>query len=169
MRGGQPHEQRVQVSSFKGLDSLNTSKESMRAPNREPLRETLVRTGIIALVIGAVLAQWLGGLTRWPLTTLMVLWPSFGGHWVELWFLNWLRPRLSARQAVQMGARLGVWFAAGIGLAFGMHVTAIALSRYPPAKWPAWWLGGLGFIGIELVAHLILHVCRRPSFYNGRG
>src|SRR5437016_5433814 len=61
-------------------------------PYREPLRSTLWRTGTIALVLGAVLARWWGGLARWPIAVVLLLWRAFGGHWVELWFLNWLRP-----------------------------------------------------------------------------
>ena len=141
-------------------------------PYREPLRITLVRTSTIALVVGAVLAQAWDGPARWPVATLLVLWPSLGGHWVEVWFLNWLRPRLSAARAVQVGARVGVWFVGGTGLALGMALTAMALG-FRPAQWgawgPAWWLGGLGFIAIELVAHLMLRLRGRPSFYNGRG
>jgi hypothetical protein len=138
-------------------------------PYREPLRVTLVRTGIIALVVGAVLARSRGGLARWPMATLLMLWPSFGGHWVEVWFLNWLRPCLSNARAVQVGARVGVWFVGGIGLALGMDLTAMALAGFRPAQWPAWWVGGIAFIGIELVAHLVLELRGRPSFYNGRG
>ena len=134
---------------------------------------TLVRTGTIALVVGAVLSYWRGGLTRWPIITLLVLWPSFGGHWVEVWFLNWLRPRLSAARAVQVAARVAVWFVGGVGLALGMGLTAMALGEFRTAKWspwgPAWWLGGVAFIGIELVTHLVLQLRGRPSFYNGRG
>jgi hypothetical protein len=69
-------------------------------------------------------------------------------------------------------ARLGVWFVGGTGLALGMGLTAMALG-FPPAQWrawgPAWWLGGLVFIGIELVVHLALQLRGRPSFYDGRG
>jgi hypothetical protein len=138
-------------------------------PYREPLRTTLLRTGAIALIVGAVLALSRGGLARWPLATLLVLWISFGGHWVELWFLNWLRPRIPAARAVQVAARLGVWFVGGIILALGMGLTARALAGFRPAHWPAWWVGGVGFIGVELVAHLFLQLRGRPSFYNGRG
>ena len=138
-------------------------------PYREPLRVTLARTGAIALVIGAVLARWSGGLAHLPLATLLGLWPSFGGHWVELWFLNCLRPRLPVARAVQVGVRVGLWFIGGIGLALGMRMTAMALTGFRPAHWPAWWLGGLAFIGIELAAHLVLQLRGRPSFYNGRG
>jgi len=138
-------------------------------PYRESLRTTLVRTVTIALVVGAVVARWWGGWARWPIITLLILWPSFGGHWVDLWFLNWLRPRLSTTRAVQVVARVGVWFVGGIGLAVGMGLTAMAIAGFRLARWPAWWLGGVAFIGIELVAQLALQLRGRPSFYNGRG
>jgi hypothetical protein len=138
-------------------------------PSREPFRITLLRTGMIAIVVGAVLARMWGGLARWPMNTLLVFWASFGGHWVEVWFLNWLRPRLSVARGFQVAARVGVWFVGGAGLAMGMGLTAMALAGLRPAYGSAWWLGGLAFIGIELVAHLVLHLRGRPSFYNGRG
>ena len=138
-------------------------------PCREPLHITLVRTGMIALVVGAVLSRWWGGLARWPIATLLMLWPAFGGHWVEVGFLNWLRPRLSIAPAVQVGARIGGWFVGGVGLFLGMGLTAMALTGFWPAQWAAWWLGGLAFIGIELVAHLVLQLRGKPSVYNGRG
>jgi hypothetical protein len=136
-------------------------------PHREPLSSTLIRTAAIALVAGAAVAHWWGGLARWPLATLLLLWPAFGGHWVELWFLNWLRPRLSGSRAIQVVSRIVVWFIGGTALALGMSLTAMTLGR--PLHWPHWWVGGLGFIGIELVAHLGLQLRGRPSFYNGRG
>ena len=104
------------------------------------------------------------------MATLLVLWPSFGGHWVEIWFLNLLRPRLSIARGLQVSARIGVWFVGGAGLAVGMGLTAMALAGFRLAHWPAWWwLGGIAFIGIELVAHLVLQLRGRPSFYNGLG
>lgn len=138
-------------------------------PYREPLRRTLIRTGTIALVVGLLLTPRWGGLGRWPLTTLLVLWFSFGGHWVDLWFLNWLRPRLSRARNVQVGARVAVWFVGGTGLGLGVALTAMLLAGRQPAQWSAWWLGGLAFIGVELVAHLVLQLRGQPSFFNGRG
>jgi hypothetical protein len=145
------------------------SMTSQWQPYREPLRTTILRTGMIAIVVGGVLARFWGGLARWPMATLLVLWPSFGGHWVEIWFLNWLRPRLSIARGVQVAARLAVWFCGGAGLAIGMGLTAMALAGFRPAHWPAWWLGGLAFISIELVTHLVLQLRGQRSFYNGRG
>jgi hypothetical protein len=138
-------------------------------PYKEPLRATLVRTGTIALVVGAILAWRGGGLARWPMATLLVLWPSLGGHVVEVGFLNFLRPRLPFARGVQIGVRVVVWFVGGIILAFAMMLTALALTGYRPLHGPAWWLAGFAFIGIELVAHLALRLGGRPSFYDGRG
>lgn len=92
-----------------------------------------------------------------------------GGRWVEVWFLNSLLPRLSSARSVQIAARIAVWFVGGIGLAIGMGLTVIMMSRIRPAHWPAWWLGGFALIGIELVIHLVLQLRGLPSFHNGRG
>ena len=138
-------------------------------PYREPVGITILRTGTIAIVVGAVLAELQGGFARWPLAALLVLWPSFGGHCVEVWFLNWLRPRLSVARGPQVAARIGVWFIGGLGLAVGMALTSAAFTGSRRMHWPAWWVGGLAFIGIELVVHLVLQLRGRPSFYNGRG
>ena len=145
-------------------------------PYRESLAATLARTGTLAAVAGLVIAVASPvGLARWPLAALLALWPALGGHFVELWFVNWLRPRLPDGPAVQAAARLGTWFAGGCLLAAGMALTVMALgpqhARWP-RDWHAWWqtccLGGLGFVAIELAVHLVLHLRGLPSFYNRR-
>lgn len=138
-------------------------------PHRERLRTTLARTIGIAVVAGAVLAARWGGLARWPIATLLMLWPSFGGHWLELWFLESVRPRLSRRRSVQIAARLATWFAGGIVVAVGMVITATTLVGRPPIPWKLWWAAGLAMIAIELTAHVMLHLRGAPSFFDGRG
>jgi hypothetical protein len=139
-------------------------------PYRESLPATVARNGAIAVVLGGVFATATGGgLARWPGATLLALWPTFEGHALELFFLNWLRPRLPAGRGVQAMARVAVWFVGGVVLLFAMRATSMAIGRAPPMRWPAWWVGGLAFIGIELVAHLVLQLRGRPNFYNGRG
>jgi hypothetical protein len=138
-------------------------------PFHESPRVTLLRTVGIALVAGGVVAHWWGGLGRWPLATAVMLWPSLGGHWLELWFLNWLRPRIPAARPVQVVVRLAVWFMGGLGLGFGMRLTVIAFTGRHSTQWPAWWAAGLAFLGIEFTAQAALQVRGRPSFFNGRG
>lgn len=138
-------------------------------PFQEPIRRTLFRTVMIAFVVGGVIALSSRRWSIWPLATLLVLWPSFGGHWVEVWFLNWLRPRVSPSPIVQTATRLLVWFVGGSLFALGMGLTASALGEWRSPHWLTWWLGGAAFIGLELVMHLLTQLRGRPSFYNGRG
>jgi hypothetical protein len=130
---------------------------------------TLTRTVGIAVIAGAALASRWGGLARWPLTSVVMLWPSLGGHYVELAYLHVVRPRLSESRAVHVLARIAVWFIGGALMLVGMRFTALALHAPRHLPLSAWWIGGLVFIGVELVAHLALHARGRPSFYTGRG
>ena len=138
-------------------------------PHKEPLRVTLTRTFTIAIVAGLIVSRFWGGVARWPMLTLLLLWPSFGGHWVELWFLNWLRPRIPASSGIQAAARVCAWFVGGVMLGLGMFTTAMLIARFSVDRWPAWWTSGFVFLGVELIAHLALQLRGRPSFYNGRG
>ena len=139
-------------------------------PHRESRRTTLVRTGTVALVGGAVLTLASGhGGAWWPIATLVLLWPTLGGHFVELWFLNWLRPRLPVSRGAQIAGRLGAWFVGGVAIAFGMAMTARLLTGAPPTRQLAWWVGGLAFIGLELVVHFLMLLRGLPSIYDGRG
>jgi len=150
----------------KGHGSLVVPITPHFQPVREPLTTTLLRTGLIALAVGVFLAYRWGALARWPLASLLVLWFSLGGHWVEVWFLNWLRPRLSPARPVQVAARVATWLIGGTGLALGMMATTQLLHGPPSAPW---YLGGPAFIGLELAVHRFLQLRGRPSFYDGRG
>jgi hypothetical protein len=138
-------------------------------PYREPLRVTLTRTIGIAMFAAAVAAPWLGGFRRWPMLVVLMLWPSFGGHWIDLFFLNWLRERLPSATLVQRVARIALWFAGGMVLALGARLTAALIFSRPPATWLPWAVAGAAFVAIELVAHAALQFRGRPSFYNGLG
>jgi len=137
-------------------------------PFQEPLSSTLKRTIAIAIVVSAVLAWRWGRWTHWPTLALLILWPSLGGHYVDLMFLNYLRPRSPAARAVQLVMRGVVWFLGGVGLAVGMWGTAMLIGSRTMHR-PAWWVAGLAFIGIELIAHVVLQLRGMPSVYNGRG
>lgn len=134
-------------------------------PYSEPVRTTALRTGGIALVGGLLLARFGFGMRHFPLAVAIVLWFSLGGHFVELFYLNWLRPRLPASRAVQTPVRLGIWFVGGVLLGYGMYRTALWGGGFVNAL--VWWVAGLAFIVVELIAHVPLQLRGRPSFYNG--
>lgn len=138
-------------------------------PYREPFRVTLTRTVSIALVAGAAVAVAAGGVRLWPAYSLLMLWPAFGGHWIDLLFLNGLRPRLPSNRLIHQLSRLFVWFVGGVALAAGLQLTARALFDRPTLFWLTWGIAGAAFVGIELVTHAALHLRGRPSFYNGLG
>jgi hypothetical protein len=125
-------------------------------PFHEPLRATLLRTVAIALVVGVVV----GRSALWLPWTAFALWLTFGGHWVEVFFLNGLRPRLPAERWAQVGARLLIWIVGGTVLMVGARATALALG-IPAMRVPPWWLGGPIFVGIELVVHGLTQLRRQ--------
>jgi hypothetical protein len=135
---------------------------------QEPIGRTLVRNVAIAVAVGAVLAMRKGnpGLLV-PLSTL-ALWFSLGGHFVEVAFLNGMRPLIPSGRLAQVSARLATWFAGGSMLYVLMATTARVLLVHAP-RLGLWWLGGLFLIGLELVVHAALSLRRRPNFYSGTG
>jgi len=153
------------------------TSQTVFTPFREPLRSTLCRTGLIAIGISTVMMLPRTLAPRWSEHTLgmwlvgiaAALWFTFGGHWVEVWFLNWLRPRLRPSRPTHVAARLAVWFAGGSLLFVGMATTMRLLGSTPPAL-TLWVEGGLLFILVEMVFHFALLQARGlPSFWNGRG
>jgi len=132
----------------------------------EPLHITLVRTGLIGLVLGLVAARVQSQPATWPQWTAFALWFSFGGHWVELFFLNWLRPRLASARWAQVTGRLFTWLVGGALLMVGARVTVLSLSAQS-LRLPPWWLGGPVFVGLELLVHALPALRGRPNFYNG--
>jgi hypothetical protein len=135
-------------------------------PYGEPLRVTLTRTVGIAALVAAIVALSMHDVRRWPALTLVFLWPSFGGHWIDLWYLNWLRPRLPSNRSMRRAAHVATWFAGGVLLGIGVRVTASSLLSHPSLAWLTWWRAGAAFVAIELAAHVALHLRGMPSFYR---
>jgi hypothetical protein len=96
-----------------------------------------------------------------------MLWPSFGGHWIDLLFLNGIRPRLPRSGVVQRLARIAVWFGGGALLAVGVRMTAGIVLEHTRLAWLTSVTAGLIFVAAELTAHAGLQLRGRPSFYNG--
>jgi hypothetical protein len=139
-----------------------------REPVTEPWRATARRTGTIALAIGVGVGLYERQLAAVPSATLLAMWFTLGGHLVEVIFRDHLRYRMGGQVPVQVVSRLVYWFAGGSALYAGALTTRAILTGRGGAPWP-WWTGGVAFVGLELLVHLMLHARRCPSFYDGRG
>lgn len=137
------------------------------SPRPESLRATLLRNGLIAVGVASVVVLSTRRWSQGPAFALLALWPSFGGHLVEIFFLRVAQPRLPAGRPIAIATRLVTWFIGGSLLFAAIRCTAPLLG-VNLRHWPAWWRGGLGFIALELLVHLGLQLRGRPSFYNGR-
>ena len=138
-------------------------------PYSEPLRTTLTRTVLLAAIAAAAFTVPRRGLAAFPAALVVMLWPALGGHFIELAYLNRVRPLLSGAAATRRAVRLAIWFFGGVLLGIVMYQTAIRLMPMLPRPWTMWWIGGVGFVAVELLAHAGLQLRGRPSFYNGRG
>lgn len=74
----------------------------------EPLRVTLARTFTIAICVALVVAASGPGLRSWPALAVVMLWPALGGHWIDLFFLNW--PRLISFIGIEPVAHAALQF-----------------------------------------------------------
>ena len=137
-------------------------------PCREPWRTTAIRTGSIALAIGAAVGIYQRRIGAAASTTLVALWFTLGGHFAEVLFRNHLRYRIGGQVVVQVLARLLYWFIAGSVLSLGAIASLALVIGRSSSPWP-WWAGGAFFIALELAVHLVLRRRGLPSFYDGRG
>jgi hypothetical protein len=115
-------------------------------------------------------AQWHACLALF----VFVAWITFGGHWLEIAFLNILRPRISHWPDFSLILlRLCVWVVGGalLFLAGIISRSLLLTGALPPGSQmlAALLLGGPAFIVVELVAHILLLRRGRPSFWNRLG
>lgn len=150
------------------LSSMVPEQPSLFVPFRERLAQTVGRTFTIALIPSIVIGLRTQNVAVTVTGFLAGLWFSFGGHWVEMLWLEQLRTRINPSRPIQILCRIGFWFAAGCALTFFMGLTIRAIDGHSPI--PNLAVGGLVFIAIELVVHaVLLHFRGRPSVYDGRG
>ena len=140
--------------------SLSAPSQPTWQPLAEPWRATARRTLLIALAVGVGIGLYRGRWGTVPVATLIALWFTLGGHFVELVFLNGLRSHIGGGRAVQAVARVAWWFAGGCVLYAGARVTGLLLVGRAVLPWP-WWTGGIFFIVLELFVHALMRA-RRP-------
>lgn len=165
-----------------------TQRLSLTPAATEPIHVTLRRTVPMALIIASIVtvvvrgvplhpAEWLAWLAR----AAAALWITWGGHYVERFYLLRVlpavavdnEPRSPARWLLRLAARSAVWALGGAALGIGAMTTyrlmldhawpnPVALPQYAT-------LGALGLVLIELFGvHLFFAALGRPSAWARR-
>ncbi len=134
----------------------------------EPRSTTLLRTTGLALAVGVGAGLYQRRLVAVPITTLLALWFTLGGHYVEILFRNGLRPLIAGQVLIPLLVRLVIWFVGGSALYAGALATRALLTGHRALPWP-WWAAGALFVAAELLIHLLMRARRQPSVYDGLG
>ncbi len=138
----------------------------MPLPQAEPLWAPFRRNTLLAMGAGAALSLPHPTVRRWFAATLIMLWPTFGGHFVELLFLRGMSPRVSPSIGVQTLVRILTWFLGGMLLSLPMLATVRATGVPHFASWLSPWMGGVAFVALELLVHAIRRLRGLPSLYQ---
>lgn len=122
----------------------------MKDPEKytEPFITTVIRTILTATVITVIL-YWLhvfpsgdkSKLTLFEITWLVVFCIVFGGHWLELVFIDHLKFALPKNILLLYVIRIAYWFLCSIPLLF-MANLVFDLFSYKTAHLPHWWTFG---------------------------
>jgi hypothetical protein len=155
------------IADGTGIMTLAPRNRSLGTPFAEPWRVTAVRTVSLAVAIGAGIGLYQRQLVAGLLGTVVALWFTLGGHFLELLFRNQIGHHSGSRP-MRSVTRLGYWFVGGSVLYAGALATRALLVGRAAHPWP-WWVAGVGFVGVELVIHRLLRLRGQPSFYDGLG
>ena len=141
--------------------------------NTEPFIQTVIRTIVTTTIIAAVL-YWLHVFPPYEkskLTLCEMIWSIvfcivFGGHWLELVFINRIKFALPKNILLLYFIRIVYWFLCSIPLFVMMNLISDLFS-YKTDHLGHWWTFGFFYIGIQLMMHGIMQTRFKKSFYNG--
>ncbi len=141
--------------------------------NTQPFTQIITGSIVTTTVIAAILV--LTGIFPWHEKTKFeifgIIWPAifcivFGGHWLELFFVNYLKFVLPQNIFLLYIVRIGYWFLCSIPL-FLLASFVIQLLTNDQKQLGHWWAFGFLYIGIEMLMYGIMQVRSKKSFYNG--
>jgi hypothetical protein len=141
--------------------------------NTESLIQTIIRT-ILTTTIIAVIINWLhifpsgekSKLTLFEMIWSVVFCIVFGGHWLELMFINYIKFAIPKNILLLYFIRIAYWFLCSIPLFFMANLINNLFSR-KTGHLGHWWTFGFFYIGIQLLMHAIMQIRFKKSFYNG--
>jgi len=141
--------------------------------NTEPFIQTVIRT-ILTTTIIAVILYCLhvfppgdkSKLMLFEMIWLIVFCIVFGGHWLELVFINRIKFALPKNILLLYCIRICYWFLCSIPLFF-IADFIYNLFSHNRGGLGHWYTFGFFYIGIELLMHAIMQIRLKKSFYNG--
>ncbi len=145
--------------------------------NPEKFPESFIKTVIRAIVTTTIIAIILYWVHVFPtgdkskLTLFEMIWSIvfcivFGGHWLELLFINYIKFALPKNILLLYFIRIAYWFLCAIPLFFIADFINTLFS-HKTSHLGQWWTFGFFYIGIELLMHGIMQIRAKKSFYNG--
>jgi hypothetical protein len=147
----------------------------MKNPEKYPevFFQTIKRTIITTIIIAAIIT-WCGIFPSGDKSKLVLFgisWSAvfcivFGGHWLELVFINYIKFGLPRNIVLLYLLRIPYWFLSSVPLFFIAGIVANLFSN-KPVYLGRWWMFGFIYIVIELLMHAIMQVRYKKSFYNG--
>ena len=147
----------------------------MKSPekNTEPFIQTVKRTVITTTIIAIILflCRVFPTAGKSSLVVFGTIWSVafcivFGGHWLELLFINHIKFSLPKNMLLLYFIRICYWFVCSIPL-FVLAVLVNNLFSHRAANFDHWWAFGFIYIGIQLLMYAIMHARLKKSFYNG--
>lgn len=145
------------------------SPEKYHEPFLQTVKRTIITTTIIAAIItfaGVFPAGGKSKLVLFGISWAMVFCIVFGGHWLELLFINYIKFVLPKNIIVLYLVRMAYWFLSSIPL-FIVAGQVANLFSGETVHIGRWWAFGLIYIGIELFMYAMMQIKTKKSFYNG--
>ena len=135
----------------------------------QTLARTLITTTIIAVILFGLKVFPSGGNDK--LNLFKMIWSAifcivFGGHWLELLFINHIKFALPKNSTILCLTRIIYWFLSAIPLFFTANFS-LHLFSYHINLFNKWWFFGVVYVGLELVMYAIMQLRLKKSFYNG--
>ena len=138
----------------------------------ESFQKTVLRTALTAAVLTVIF--YFGDVFQTngnKLKIFGICWASimcitFGGHWTEILFINYLKFYLPKNLAALYTSRIIMWYATAIVLFFISQYVFNSLSGGNETI-GGWWTFGFLYILIQMIIHGIIHLQIKKSFWNG--
>ena len=139
----------------------------------EPILHVLLRTSLTAVILASIFnykelfaGDFSSKMKLLGIESAATMCFVFGGHWLEIFFINFLKNYLPKNLFVLYPVRIAYWYISAIPLYFLYHYVSNFLTgkNYEIGNW---WMIGITYIFIEMVMYGILFLLMRKSFWNG--